>query len=138
MWKEKSYKASVTVEMSYIMPLILFVLVLLIRLSFYFHDKIILSGFIGETLVVGNQYARESGREKVDLQAFLEERIQNKLVFLHTDEIQVSEDKKQIQVQVRGKNRKMQLYLKQKANRIQPEKLLRKKRKLEIITKKGT
>lgn len=137
MWRQKNYKGSVTVEMSYIMPLILFILVSLIRVSFYFHDKIILSGIMGETLITGAQYAREEGREPVDLQAFFKERVHNKLAVLDVDEMEVLEDRKQIQVQVKAKKWNMQLHLNQKGNRIRPEELLRKKRKMEIFTKKG-
>lgn len=136
MIRQKKYQASITVEMSYIMPIVLFVLFLLIRTSFYFHDKIILSGLLGETLVTGTQYAREEGRDAIDLKNFLEERVQNKLVILHMDKIEILEDKQQIQVQIEAKNRKMQLHFGQKAKKIQPEEMLRKKKKMDTLVGK--
>ncbi len=137
MQRQKSYKASITIEMSYVMPIILFVLLVLIRVSFYFHDKLIISGAVGETLVAGTQYAREEGRDHVDLKTFFEERTKNKLLILQTEEIDVSENKKQIQVNVKAKKRKMQLHLSQKADMMRPEEILRKKRKWEKASQKG-
>ncbi len=61
----KKYRASVTIEMSYIMPFILFIIFILINTTFYFHDKIIMSGIAGETLVVMTQHEREVGKEKI-------------------------------------------------------------------------
>ncbi len=137
MQKQKNYRASITIEMSYIMPIILFVLVVLIRVSFYFHDKLVISGAVGETLVIGAQYAREEGREQVDLKKVFDERIKNKLLILHTEEVGVSKEKKQIRLNVKAKRRKMRLYLKQKVDTSCPEEVLRKKRKLESLSQKG-
>lgn len=137
MIREKKYKASVTVEMSYIIPIILLVIVILIRVSFYFHDKIVLSGLVGETLVTGTQYVREQGRERVDLEMFFKNRMRNKLLILHVDEVDVLEKNKNIRLKVNAKKHKMQLHLEQNTNIIRPEEILRKKRKWEELSQKG-
>lgn len=137
MIKQKKYKASVTVEMSYVMPLILFIIISLIHISFYFHDKIIVSGAVGETLVTGTQYAGEKGREAIDLKAFLKNRIENKLLALKTKDMEVFIGKNQIEVQVKAGKGGMHLFVHQKALMVRPEEILRKKRKWEILSQGG-
>lgn len=58
-------QGSMTVEMSFLMPIILFLIMGCILSVFYYHDKIILSGAAYETAVVGVQRrGRRRGSKK--------------------------------------------------------------------------
>ena len=57
--KDYKVQASMTVEMSFLMPMILFLIMGCILAVFYYHDKNILSGAAYETAVVGSTKARE-------------------------------------------------------------------------------
>lgn len=56
--QRKTVRGVITVEMSYLIPLILLVFILIIETAFYFHDKNILLGAAAETAVVGAQAER--------------------------------------------------------------------------------
>ncbi len=130
----KKYRASVTIEMSYIMPFILFLIFILINTTFYFHDKIIMSGIAGETLVVMTQYEREAGKEKIDFKEFLKKRAENKLILLNLTDINISTEKDKVKVSLTAQKGKMNVSIEQKAIITQPEESLRKKRKWEMIS----
>ena len=57
--KNKLCNGSITVEMSFLMPMILFLILSCILAVFYYHDKNIISGVAYETAVVGSTKARE-------------------------------------------------------------------------------
>ena len=47
-------KGSTTVEMAYVMPLIFLVFLIIVRTTFYYHDKSILDGMAYEAVTTGN------------------------------------------------------------------------------------
>ena len=49
--KQRWLKGSFTVEMAFLMPMILFLIMGCIRISFYYHDKNIIAGAAYETAV---------------------------------------------------------------------------------------
>ena len=55
---------STVVEMSYIMPLILLMFVLIIHTVFYFYDRAVLNGAAAETAVLGAELERRHGAEE--------------------------------------------------------------------------
>ena len=57
--KMKRLQGSMTVEMSFLMPMILFLIMACILAVFYYHDKNILAGAAYETAVAGSTKARE-------------------------------------------------------------------------------
>ena len=73
--KKHALNGSFTVEMSLLMPIILFLVMGCVLACFYYHDKNIIAGAAYETAVVGSTKAREkdgiqeaelkAGREKV-------------------------------------------------------------------------
>lgn len=123
---------SITVEMSYILPVIILLFVLTINTVFYFHDKNILIGGAAETAVLGAQMERQQG-EKADLQRFFTERISGKLILLRLTGIEIKSEKKWFKVTVCAQKGKMQLCAEQKAAIAKPEKKIREKRKLESL-----
>ena len=79
--RDKAVKGVITVELSYIIPIILSVFMVIIYTVFYFHDKNILIGAAAETAVLGAQLERkpdESGQ--TDLTGFCRQRIAGKLI----------------------------------------------------------
>ena len=51
-------KGSTTVEMAYVMPLIFLVFLIIVRTTFYYHDKSILDGMAYEAVTTAVQTAR--------------------------------------------------------------------------------
>ena len=62
---------STVVEMSYIMPLILLMFVLIIHTVFYFYDRAVLNGAAAETAVLGAELERRHGAEEENLKLIL-------------------------------------------------------------------
>ena len=60
----KQVAAVITVEMSFLFPVILGILSLLFHTIFYYHDKNILIGTAAETAVIGAQLEREPESER--------------------------------------------------------------------------
>lgn len=81
--KRRRVSASFTVEMSVLMPMILFLIMGCILAAFYYHDKSILSGAAYETAVVGSTKMREkNGIKEEELEALLKERIRGKCILM--------------------------------------------------------
>ena len=57
--KQRWLKGSFTVEMAFLIPMILFLIMGCIRISFYYHDKNIIAGAAYETAVTGSTKVRE-------------------------------------------------------------------------------
>lgn len=127
----RTLKASITIEMAYVMPTVVIVLLLTIYTIFYYHDKNILIGAAGETAVLGAQMERQKGENKADLHNFYRERVKGKLVLLHLTGIEVTKGKKWIEVAAWAGKSRMHVFVRQKAMIPEPEKKIRKKRQLE-------
>lgn len=128
-----SMKASITVEMAYVLPIAILMFLLIIYSVFYYHDKNILIGAAGETAVLGAQTARQEDGNKTGLQNFYRERVKGKLIFLRLTRIEVNKSKKDIEVAVQAGKKRMRVSTIQKAVIPKPEKAIRKKRRLESL-----
>lgn len=68
--KKHALNGSFTVEMSLLMPMILFLVMGCVLACFYYHDKNIIAGAAYETAVVGSTKAREKdGIQEAELKA---------------------------------------------------------------------
>ena len=79
----KKYKlqGSMTVEMSFLMPMIMFLIMGCILAVFYYHDKNILSGAAYETAVVGSTKARaKDGIKEGELEMLFYQRAKDKCI----------------------------------------------------------
>lgn len=132
--REKWLNGSATVEMSYLIPFILLVIVLTIYATFYYHDKNILLGAAAETAIVMAQSERTQNENgQTDIQNFFQERISGKLIFFANPEVdtEVSGDKTKVTVcAARGR---MKMKVEQQAVITETEKLIRRKRILEKL-----
>ena len=78
---QRGLKGVITVELSYLLPMILMIFLMVVYVTFYYHDKNILIGAASETAVVGAQLERKPDENgKTDLSGFYQERIRGKLI----------------------------------------------------------
>ena len=124
-------RAELTVEMTFIIPFVLFIFLIIIYTVFYFHDKVILNAAAGETIAVGAQSEREYGKEDTDLQQFYRDRTEHKLIFLHLKSVHVEKGKTKISVSVEAGKGPMRLKVISSGRTTYPEKEIRRKRKWE-------
>lgn len=128
----RSLKGSFTVEMSLLMPVILFLIMGCILAVFYYHDKNILSGAAYETAVVGSTLSREkNGIEEGRLEELYRERISGKCILFGNIRVNVNVEDDMIEVLVNARHKKMKLHIIEKAVLTQPEKYIRRIRKIE-------
>ena len=97
--KRYELQGSITVEMSFLVPMILFLIMSCILAVFYYHDKNILSGAAYETAVVGSVKAREKdGVKEGELESLFHQRTGNKIgrisAYYLPDPVQQSESAK--------------------------------------------
>ena len=125
----KSKKGSITVEMSYILPIAVFLIFLLIHTAFFYHDKAVLCGAAAETVEQAVEYARVD-RNDVSLESFFRGRISNKLIFLDLQSVNVSVSGSKINVVIKAGKWKFSSTINIQGNVPYPEKKLRIKQKL--------
>ncbi|HAX51293.1 TadE/TadG family type IV pilus assembly protein [Muricomes intestini] len=127
-------KASITVEMAYVLPTVILLLLLTIYTVFYYHDKNVLIGAAGETAILGAQMERQKEENKADLHSFYRERVKGKLIFLHLTGIEVSKNKGDMAVTAQAGKGRMRVSVVQKAVIPEPEKDIRRKQLLDSLT----
>lgn len=126
--KRKGLKGVITVEMSYILPMVLFVLALVVNTVFYFHDKNILIGAAAETAVLGAQMERKPDEKgQTDLSAFCSRRIAGKMILFGKPTVSVEVTDKQVTVSAAADRKGMSLEVRQQAPILKPEEKIRRK-----------
>ena len=123
-YRKRELKGSAVVEMSYIIPMILFLFVMIIHAVFYYHDKAVLNGAAGETAVLGAQTARRKGTE-YDLEEFFHNRTEGKLIYMTDLDVSVEEDEKSVTVKASAARSFMRLSIYQRALIVKPEEKIR-------------
>ena len=133
--EKKELSGSVTVEMSFVLPMIIFIIFLLINTVFYYHDKAVLSGAVAETVEQGIEDIREDKNSSIDLESYLRARIGRKLVFLRPTGLSAtkSEDKVKVRVEAEKGAFRTSVYL--EGDVPYPEEKLREKKKAEDLLK---
>lgn len=121
---KKELKGSAVIEMSYIIPMFLFLFVLLMHTVFYYHDKAVLNGAAGETAVLGAQAARRPETE-YDLEEFFHTRTDGKLIYMKNPSVSVENDEKSVTVSASADRAFMKLRISQKALIVKPEEKIR-------------
>lgn len=123
-------KGSFTIEASLIVPMILMVVVVILHILFYYHDKNILEGAAYETAVVG------SGRieyEEEELCRYFRERVRGKLVLFAMLQEEIEVKKEEVFVTCTARRKTMKVTVRASARRTEPEKFIRKIRKIEKL-----
>jgi len=122
--KEKWVKGSSVIEMSYIMPLLFSLFVIIINTSFYYHDKAIIGGAAIETAAAGAQLARRS-EENCDMETLFQQRIYGKLIYMTDVNVKIEVIKNEVQVSAEAERGFMKIKVRRKANIVIPEKKIR-------------
>lgn len=124
-------KGSLTVEMSFIMPMVLLLVMQCILAAFYYHDKNIIAGAAYETAVAGSVKAREkNGIKEGELNALFEERIGGKCILFPGAEAKTAVSETEITVTAHTSVRRMKLSVVKKARITEPEKYIRDLRRI--------
>ena len=105
--KQRWLKGSFTVEMAFLMPMILFLIMGCIRISFYYHDKNIIAG------------------------AAFKERVGRKCILFSRIRVQSSVGKDEIKVQAAARRKKMAISVESRAAVTEPEKYIRDIRRIK-------
>lgn len=124
--KFKEVKGSATIEMAYIAPMTLLIIMSIITIVFYFFDKnIIITGAM-ETATIGAQMERQ---EKVDtamdLEDIFNERVAGKLIMFRDYEVHVEKSSKKITVYARSSKGPKEISVEQSAEILKPENTIR-------------
>lgn len=122
---EKNYKkGSAVVEMAYIMPLFLGMIVLIMNTVFYCHDKAVITGAAAETAILAAQTERRESAE-YDMEEFFYDRIGRKLIYLTDVNIRIEQDDDEICVRASAQKGAMKLDIIQKSLIADPEERIR-------------
>ncbi len=127
-------KGSMTVEMSFLMPMIMFLIMGCILAVFYYHDKNVLSGAAYETAVAGSTRMRErDGIDEGELEALYAERTEGKCILFAGSSAQVSVGEKEIVVEATAQKGRFMLSVLKKAAVTDPEKYIRDRRRMKEV-----
>lgn len=130
----KKLKGSMTVEMSFLMPIILLLIMSVILTAFYFHDKNILAGAAYETVVVGSMKMREPNEVTAEeLEALFRERAGRKCILFAGGSVSASVGKKEIIIQASARKGRFCLSVMKKAAVTEPEEYIRNMRRVKEI-----
>lgn len=128
----KHLSGSFTVEMSLLMPMILFLIMGCVLACFYYHDKNIIAGAAYETAVVGSTKAREKdGVGEEELNALFRERVGRKCILFSRVKSTCEVSKEEIRVLASAKKRRMSLRVESRAAVTEPEKYIRDIRRIK-------
>lgn len=121
-----------TVEMSFLMPVILLLIMGCILAVFYYHDKNILSGAAYETVVVGSTKAREKdGIKEGELEMLFYQRAKDKCIMFSHPQVSVEIEKEEIEVNASATRKYMKVSVMKRAAITDPEKKIRDLRRLK-------
>ncbi len=132
-WLAGELSGMITVEMTYIVPVILLIFFLSIMGIFYFHDKEVIAACAYEAAVVGSAKAREKdGVTEGTVKAIFEERVNGKCILFGevSGSAEVSEER--IVVKASASRGRMRLLVSETASLTEPEETIRKYRKLGL------
>ena len=129
--KQRWLKGSFTVEMAFLMPIILFLIMGCIRISFYYHDKNIIAGAAYETAGGGTKVREKDGISESELNALFKERVGRKCILFSRIRVQSSVGKDEIKVQAAARRKKMAISVESRAAVTEPEKYIRDIRRIK-------
>jgi len=126
-------KAVMTVEMSFLIPIIVFLFMGIVLSMFYYHDKNVINGAAYETAVTGSIKMREKeGISEAELKVFCKDRIDGKCFFLVSHYVDVSIDTEEVIVEILARKGMFRLSVLKKAAITIPEKRIRNIRRFDI------
>lgn len=124
--RRKQVSGVITVEMSLILPLILLIIIAIVNLILYFHDKNIMQGAVIETAVIGAQMERKPDEKgTVNLEELYQQRVNGKLIIVGNSEVTYEVTQKEIQVVANSTKGWVKLKVQHKEPILHPEKKIR-------------
>lgn len=131
--KRKHLKAFMTIEMSFLLPLILFVFMGIILTVFFYYDKNILNGAAYETAVTGSMKVRQNeGITEDELEAYCRRKINGKCIMMNNYTVNVKIQEEEIIVEINAVKRAFQISVIKRAALTEPEERIRDIRRLKI------
>lgn len=131
---ERRLSGVITIEMVYIMPVILLVFFLSVMGIFYYHDKAVIAACAYEAAVVGSTKARErDGVTEALVTAVFEERIHGKCILVGEVYADAQVGKESIVVWASAARGRMSLSVTGTASVTEPEEKIRKYRRLKSL-----
>lgn len=126
---------SMTVEASFLVPIILLLLAGSILAAFYFHDKIVIAGAAYETAVVGSTRMREpDGVDEGLLQAMFRERLGRKCILFRGCHAEIWMEDQMVSVYARALRGRFRVSVRACAAVTEPEKRIRDIRRIKRLT----
>lgn len=128
-------KASFTVEMSLITPVLCMVILLVMELSFYLYNRVAITAIVTEGAIKGVQMESASGKKiEKEIAAWVEDEINTRLVFAKDLVWNVKANLVYVQVEIQGKGKTwikpLTYRASYKINRLQPAYVLWEKERL--------
>ncbi len=97
---KKRFKASTTIELAYMMPIVLLAFTSIIYLAFYFHDKSILYSTLMEgTIIQKQQLHVQEPIKEADLEKHIKYQLSNKLLFFKLSSLNIVVTSEQINIE---------------------------------------
>ena len=124
----KGLKGTLTIEASFLVPLILLVFGVLLHMLFYYHDKNVIAGVAYETGVY------TAGRQEVDegeAKRHFQTRLKGRLFLFEHVQSEVHIEDKQVQIVCRAQRNAMSIRSECTMSRTEPEDYIRSIRKFE-------
>jgi len=119
-------KGSATIEMAYIAPMTMLIIMAIIYIVFFFYDKNIVIGAAAETAAIGaGLERREDIKDEINLEELFNERVNGKLVMYRNYEVSVDKSGKTISVNVRVSRGPLGFSISQSAEIMMPETTIR-------------
>ncbi|MFI3172035.1 MAG: TadE/TadG family type IV pilus assembly protein [Eubacteriales bacterium] len=132
--KKKRLKASATIEMAYIVPLIFLVFLVVTHLGFFFHDKNTLQSIVYEAVMIGqSQYRNEGAIDSEVLQEFLENQSEQKLLYFQQLNIEIKSENEEVAVEVETERNGMNIQITKAFALTEPENVIRKAALVESV-----
>lgn len=133
--KTKKLKGVLTVEASYIVPIIFLVFIVSVEIAFYFHDKNIIAGAAEETALYYRQRMRRNESEEEAAIQYFQRRIQRKLIFFANADVEVTKENEYISIEANAKRKGCRVRVKRRAVITEPECFIRKQIHMKEIIK---
>lgn len=133
---EKKYRASLTVETAYLMPLFFLMFILIMRMTFYFHDKAILYGAAYETASEGVETSRGAVNSDFSLSDYFHKRLGRKMIYFGYADENITVGEEEIVVEAQASRKRMIISVRVKMPVTKPEKQIRMIQGLKNATKK--
>ena len=124
----KTLKGSMTIEASYVVPIVFLVFVVIIYSTFYFHDKNIIKGSLYEVEAVIGQRERI---EEADRRVYFEERLGNKLILLSEYSFETGDAGDDVLLSASARKGVMTISARGLTRVMKPEQYIRKVRNIE-------